>query len=48
MGDRKRAYSGLVGDLRERGHLEYHGVDRRIILKLIFKNWDKEKQNGLI
>jgi hypothetical protein len=26
------------GDLRERGHLEDHGADRRIILKLIFKN----------
>jgi hypothetical protein len=30
------------GDLRERGHLEDQGVDGRIILRLMFKNWDKE------
>jgi hypothetical protein len=28
------------GDLRERDHLEYVGIDRRIILKWIFKKWD--------
>jgi hypothetical protein len=28
------------GDLREGGHLENQGVDRTIILKLIFKKWD--------
>jgi hypothetical protein len=28
------------GKLRKRGHLEELGVDRRIILKCIFKKWD--------
>jgi hypothetical protein len=30
------------GDLRERDHLKDQGIDGRIILKLMFKNWDKE------
>jgi hypothetical protein len=29
-------------DVRERGHLEYIGVDGRIILKGIFNKWDGE------
>jgi hypothetical protein len=28
------------GHLKDRGHLEDEGVDRRIILKWIFKRWD--------
>jgi len=28
------------GDLRERGHLEDKCIDKRIILKYIFKNWN--------
>jgi hypothetical protein len=32
----------LWGDLRKRGHLEDQSVDGKIILKLMFKNWDKE------
>jgi hypothetical protein len=30
----------LWGDLREGDHLEYLGVDGRIILKRIFKEWN--------
>jgi len=29
------------GDLRERHHLEYVGVDGTIILKWVFKNWNE-------
>ena len=36
------------GDLRERNHLEYLGVDGRIILKLEFNKWDGESWTGLI
>jgi len=28
------------GNLRERDHLEYPGVDGRIILRWIFRKWD--------
>ena len=28
------------GDLRERVHLQDLGVDRKMILKLIFRKWD--------
>jgi hypothetical protein len=36
------------GDLRKRNHLEYLGVDSRIILKWIFKKWDEEAWTGLV
>jgi hypothetical protein len=39
MGDRKGAYR-VLGDLRERDHLENLDIDGRIILKWIFKKWD--------
>ena len=28
------------GDLKDIGHLEDEGVDRKVILKWIFKKWD--------
>jgi len=38
----------LVGNLRERDHLEYLGIDGRIILKWIFRKWDGGAWTGLI
>ena len=37
MGDRRSAYRVWLGDLKDGDHLEDLGVDRRIILKWIFK-----------
>jgi len=40
MGER-RGYTGCwLGNLRERDHLVDAGVDGRIILKWIFREWD--------
>jgi len=40
MGDRTGVYRVLVGNLREKDHLEDPGVDGRIILICIIRNWD--------
>ena len=40
MGDRRGVYRVLVGNLRERNHLEDPGVDGRMILRWIFRKWD--------
>jgi hypothetical protein len=48
MGERRGAYSILVGDLREQDHLGDPGIDGRIILKWIFKKWDGGSWTGLM
>jgi hypothetical protein len=35
-------------NLRERDHLEYPDVDRRIILRRNFRKWDGGTWNGLM
>jgi len=40
MGDRRGVYTVLVGNLRERDHLEDPGEDGKIILRWIFRKWD--------
>ena len=43
MGGRGKAYTGFWwGKLRKRDHLEGPGVDRRMILRWIFRKWDVE------
>jgi len=39
MGERKGVYRVLVVELRERDNLGDPGVDRRIILRRIFRKW---------
>jgi len=40
MGDRTGLYRILVGNLREKDHLEDPGIGGRIILICIFRKWD--------
>jgi len=40
MGDSRSVYRVLVGNLRERDHLEVPGLDGRIILRWIFRKSD--------
>ena len=40
MGERRGIYRVLVGNLRERDHFDDPGVNRRIILRWIFRKWD--------
>ena len=46
---RGEAYTGFWwGNLREREHFGYPGVDGRIILRWIFIKWDVGSWTGLI
>jgi len=48
MEERKGTYRVLVGNMKERDHLENTGVDGRIISKWILKKWDGEARTGFI
>jgi hypothetical protein len=48
MEDRRDACKVLVGRPEERKHLEDLEADRRIILKWIFKAWNREAWTRLI
>jgi hypothetical protein len=41
MGERRGAYGVWWGNRMERKHLEHLSVDGSIILKFIFKKWDR-------
>jgi len=47
MEESRDAYRVLVGNLKERVHLRYPGLDGRIILRWIFRKWDVGVWTGL-
>jgi hypothetical protein len=46
--DKGGSYWILVGNLKERDHLEDLGLDKLIILNWILKKWDEEAWTGLL
>jgi hypothetical protein len=48
MGDRRSAFTIVVGRLSERDHLENLDLDGRLILKCIYKKRDGGAWTGLI
>jgi len=48
MGERRGVYRFWWGNVRERDHLEDPGVDGRIIVRWICREWDVEVWTGLI
>jgi len=47
MGEKKSAYSILVGKCEGNSYLEDPGVDGMIILRWIFRNWDGEDMDWI-
>jgi len=48
MGEKRGVYIGFWwGNLRERDRLGDSGIDRRIILRWIFRKWEMGVQTGL-
>jgi hypothetical protein len=45
-GEERRIQGFWRGNLREGDHLEDSGVDERIILREIFRNWDVGARTG--
>jgi hypothetical protein len=48
MGKSRGVYKIMMGNLRERDHLEDPGIDGRIILRCILKKWDGRALPGVI
>ena len=48
IGESRDTYRVLVGNLRERDHLEDPGIDGSIICRWIFRKWDGRVGTGLI
>jgi hypothetical protein len=47
LGERRDAYTGFWWvNLRESAHLRDPGVDRRIILRFVFREWDVRLWTG--
>jgi hypothetical protein len=46
FGVEERRIQGFGGDLRERDHLGYPGVDSRVILRWIFRKWNVSLWTG--
>jgi len=42
MGERRGVYRVLIGKPKGKNHLGDPGVDRRIIVRWIFKKWDEK------
>jgi hypothetical protein len=47
-GRQEKCIQGFGIDLRARGCFKDPGVDGRMILKRVFKKWDREAGNGMI
>jgi len=48
MGYRRGAYRVFVCNVMERDHMEDLGLDGKVVLKWIFREWDGEAWTGLL